>query len=174
MNRREALEMARSLAPEASASEHVVYAAYLEGSDAVEASEALPVVWEDWTETAAKGSIALVGDGFSYVREAEGWILFSQYDGHQYWNSPVGNLKNMGAYFVGYVRNVNPFVGQYVLESNDGLYSVGTVALDNDMDVWYYLGEGEWSVYTRANQGRLIDTYVSTSQAPEWGAVVVA
>lgn len=240
MDRREALEMARSLAPEASASEHVVYAAYLEGSDAVEASEAsersgvalysvpmgaialtdagnvwvrmeddwqyysrhdgvqysrkkteyilaynpvvvgyvrpfsdVPVVGEDWTETAAEGSIALIGEGYSYVREAKGWCLFSRHDGYQYPVDPKDAISGRGAQFVGYVRNVNPFVGQYVLESNEEQYSVGTVALDKDMDVWYYIGGGKWNLhYYDEGESELVEH--STSWVAAWNAIIVA
>lgn len=242
MDRREALEMALSLAPEASAEAHVVYAAYLEGSGAVEASEgsvpvgmgvlrdaplgalaldkggyvwekvgggewtcygrsdgehlvtapaenivkfnlevigyvrpfsnvpAVPVIGEDWTDTAAVGAIALVGDAMSYVREEDGWHFYSPDDGYRY--SSSDSISGWEAHFVGYVRNVNPFVGQYVLEANEEQYSVGTVALDGGRDVWYYLGGDEWGMYEHtvgASCG-----VSTTSTVVLWNAVIVA
>lgn len=243
MDRREALEMARSLAPEASAEAQVVYAAYLQGSGAVEAPDAVTAVVPGRDGLYPVGTIALSDAGgtvLPWVREEDGWHLYSASSGYRYlpnrttedvaiydtvvvgyvrpakvqevvWDgdysdgaiarteggiyvkefggwffySPIDGfrysirevLDGLDPHFVGYIRparDVNPFVGQSVLESDEGQYPVGTVALDSSRDVWYYDGDGKWSVYFKSYRGRRTASDVSTDQAPFWGAVVVA
>lgn len=169
MDRREALEVARSMAPEASAAEHVEYAAFLMGSEAGQAPGGVVEVLR-WGTDYPDGSIALYSGGYGvYVMEFGGWFFYSPIDGHRYSirEDPIGGRP----YIVGMVRS--SLVGQNVLESDERLYSGGTVAIDDDGDVWYYLGGGKWIIYFRED-GHPGSKDHSTKSVALVNAVIVA
>lgn len=180
MDRREALEMARSLAPEASAAEHVEYATFLVGSGAVEAPEAVDEVSVVAGGEYPVGTIALSDTGVTvlpWVREEDGWHLYSTSSGYRYLpNRTTEDIAMYDTVVVGMVRpvrDVNPFVGQSVLESDEALYTKGAVALDKDGDVWYHEGNGVWSFFA-GGRGRETRLKYQTRDVVFWRAVIVA
>lgn len=153
MDRREALEMARSLAPEASAEAHVVYADFLVGSDVCVAPDAVTAVVPGRDGLYPVGTIALCGVSGTWllwVREEDGWHLYSIVDGHRY---PTARTTEDVAMYdtvvVGMVRPApvrNPLVGQKVVQGVN--YPRGTVSIDADGDVWYF-DRLYWKCYSK-------------------------
>lgn len=174
MNREEALRKAVEIAPAGTEPESVLaYADWLlEG-------------WDDPVEVPSEvmysvGDVGISMHGFVWVMVEDGeWEVYGNYGYKSSVTYDNRNARTHQVVVVGKVRPSGPsgpdfqgLLGESVLEENVANYPVGLLALDDEGDVWEYLGKDEWDYYY-GNDGRRARAVHTTNTAEAWGSTIV-
>lgn len=174
MNREEALRKAVEIAPAGTEPEAVLaYADWLlEG-------------WDDPVEVPSEvmysvGDVGISMYGSVWVMVEDGaWETYGNHGYKSVFTYDNRYARSRQVVVVGKVRPSGPsgidfrdLLGESVLEENIANYPVGLLALDDDGDVWEYLGNDEWGYYYGIDGRRAMADH-TTNTAEAWGSTIV-
>lgn len=180
MNREEALRKAVEIAPTGAESGDVLaYADWLLTEVVETRVEFVPESYDPLAD-AKVGAVGLDSANGVWLKEAdERWSVFSGENGTmtRYWRD--SNARYCDVSIVGEVRPSEPdpvevpswLVGSAVSLEDISEYPVGLLAIDDDMDLWVYVGWGVWDCYY--SDGSFDTSYYDVQDAVDENAVII-